>query len=97
MKHSNTVPDIYDRIRPGYPAAMFEDLFALLPGQPHILEVGAGTGKATRDLLDSGATVHAVEIGPAMATKLREGIRSNNLTVTVGDFEEVPTAGEPSL
>jgi len=89
----DAVPDIYDRIRPGYPAAMFEDLFALLPAQPNVLEVGAGTGKATRDLLDFGATVHAVEIGPAMAAKLREVVRSNNLTVTVGDFEEVPNAG----
>jgi SAM-dependent methyltransferase len=84
------VPDIYDRIRPDYPPALFDDLFALLPASPYVLEVGAGTGKATRDLLSHGATVHAVEIGPAMADKLREVIAANELTVTVGDFEEVP-------
>ena len=68
---------------------MFEDLFRLLPGHPAILEVGPGTGQATRDLLSRGATVHAIEIGPAMAARLREALPSPALTVTVGDFEEV--------
>jgi SAM-dependent methyltransferase len=84
------VPDIYDRIRPGYPSALFDDLFALLPARPHILEVGPGTGQATRGLLSHGATVHAIEIGPAMADKLRQVLPAEDLTVTVGNFEEVP-------
>jgi trans-aconitate methyltransferase len=67
---------------------MFEDLFRLLPGHPAILEVGPGTGQATRDLLSRGATVHAIEIGPAMAAKLREALPSPALTITIGDFEE---------
>jgi SAM-dependent methyltransferase len=68
---------------------MFEDLFRLLPGHPAILEVGPGTGQATRDLLSRGAAVHAIEIGPAMAARLREALPSPALTVTVGNFEEV--------
>lgn len=90
----NAVPDVYERIRPRYPEAMFEDLFALLPTSPHVLEVGPGTGQATRDLLAYGATVHAIEIGPAMAAKLREVLPNSRLTVTVGDFEDVPV-GQP--
>jgi SAM-dependent methyltransferase len=86
----DAVPDVYERVRPRYPAAMFADLFALLPAHPHVLEVGPGTGKATRDLLDFGATVHAIEIGPAMAEKLRDVVPSRSLTVTVGNFEDVP-------
>lgn len=81
--------EIYHGIRPSYPAPMFEDLFRLLPGHPAILEVGPGTGQATRDLLSRGATVHAIEIGPAMAAKLREALPSPALTITIGDFEEV--------
>src|SRR5690242_14346260 len=88
----DAVPDVYERIRPRYPAAMFTDLFALLPAAPRVLEVGPGTGQATRDLLDHGATVHAVEIGPAMAAKLRDVVPSRDLIVTVGDFEDVPSA-----
>jgi SAM-dependent methyltransferase len=81
--------EIYHKIRPTYPAPMFADLFRLLPGVPEILEVGPGTGQATRELLARGATVHAVEIGLAMGAKLREALPSLALTVTIGDFEEV--------
>jgi SAM-dependent methyltransferase len=84
------VPDVYHRIRPGYPPALFDDLFALLPTRPHILEVGPGTGQATRNLLSHGATVHAIELGPGMAAKLRKVISTKGLTITVGNFEEVP-------
>jgi SAM-dependent methyltransferase len=84
------VPEIYHAIRPGYPPALFDDLFALLPARPHILEVGPGTGQATRGLLSHDALVYAVEIGPAMADKLRQVLPAEDLTVTVGDFEEVP-------
>lgn len=88
----NEVPDVYDEIRPSYPAELYATLFATLPPQPSIVEVGPRTGQATRDLLDRGASVHAVEIGPAMAAKLRSNLRTDGLRVTVGDFEQVDIA-----
>jgi trans-aconitate methyltransferase len=95
----NAAAEIYDAIRPNYPASMFDDLFRLLPPRPFILEVGPGTGQATRDLLARGAIVHAVEIGPAMAARLRAGLPSEDLRVTVGDFEtvEVSTRGTDAV
>ena len=81
--------EIYDEIRPTYPAALFDSLFELLPPRPTILEVGPGTGQATRDLLRRGALVHAIEIGSGMAAKLRANLPSTDLLVTVGDFERV--------
>jgi SAM-dependent methyltransferase len=86
----DNVPDVYHEIRPSYPPALFADLFALLPARPLVLEVGPGTGQATRDLLRRGAIVTAVEIGPAMATKLREVLPTTDLSVLVGDFEQLP-------
>lgn len=68
---------------------MFDALFEMLPSRPTIVEVGPGTGQATRDLLVRGATVHAIEIGPAMSAKLSSNLRSHRLHVTVGDFEVV--------
>jgi SAM-dependent methyltransferase len=53
------------------------------------VEVGPGTGQATRDLLRRGAVVHAVEIGPAMAARLRANLPTDALSVTVGDFERI--------
>lgn len=79
--------DAYDEARPTYPGELFEDLFALLPPAPSVLEVGPGTGKATRDLLARGAFVHAVEIGPVMAARLRSNLPHDRLHLTVGDFE----------
>ena len=90
----NAAVAVYDEIRPSYPAEMFNALFTLLPPQPAIVEIGPGTGQATRDLLARGAVVHAIEIGPAMAAKLRSNLPSDHLAVSVGDFEEIDIAAE---
>lgn len=64
----------YDATRPDYPAALFDALESAM-GQPllraDVLEVGAGTGIATRALAGRGANVVAVEPGPAMLRVLR--------------------------
>ena len=91
----NDAAEVYDRVRPSYPAVLFDALFQMLPSQPEIVEVGPGTGQATKDLLDRGASVLAIEIGPAMAAKLRSNLRSDRLSVGVGDFEAMEiVAGE---
>ncbi len=79
--------ETYDQVRPSYPRDVFDTLFELVPERPEIVEVGPGTGQATKDLLARGASVRAVEIGPAMAAKLREKHVSDRLQVSVGDFE----------
>jgi SAM-dependent methyltransferase len=87
----DNVADVYHQIRPRYPRALFEDLFNLLPTRPLVLEVGPGTGQATRDLLAYHAIVEAVEIGPGMAAKLHEVLPSPDLSIVVSDFEHVPS------
>ena len=59
----------YDRYRPGYPAALIDDLAALHPAA--VLDVGCGTGKATRLLLERGLPVLGVEVDPQMAAVAR--------------------------
>ncbi len=88
----NEDAEIYDKVRPSYPADMFDALFEMLPSLPEIVEVGPGTGQATRDLLARGASVLAIEIGPAMAAKLRSNLPSDRLRVGVGDFEVMEIA-----
>jgi SAM-dependent methyltransferase len=83
----NEVPEVYDRVRPSYPVDLFDVLFQMLPAEPKIVEVGPGTGQATKDLLARGAFVHAIEIGPKMAAKLRSNLPSDRLSIGVGDFE----------
>lgn len=81
--------EVYDEVRPSYPAELFDELFRLLPTESHIVEVGPGTGQATQDLLARGASVHAIEIGPAMAARLRSNLPSDRLRISVGDFERI--------
>ena len=66
----------YERGRPGYPAEAIRWLVADLrldPGRT-VLDVGAGTGKLTRELVSSGATVVAVEPVPAMRAVLEQAV-----------------------
>jgi trans-aconitate methyltransferase len=88
----NEAAETYDEVRPSYPADLFDSLFDLLPLEPEIVEVGPGTGQATKDLLARGASVHAIEVGPAMAAKLRSNLPTNRLRVSIDDFEALNIA-----
>lgn len=64
----------YERGRPGYPAGAIEWLrteLGLRPGRT-VADVGAGTGKLTRELFASGAMVVAVEPVPGMRSVLEQ-------------------------
>jgi trans-aconitate methyltransferase len=56
------------------------------------VEVGPGTGQATKDLLTRGARVHAIELSPSMAGRLRAKLPTERLKVSVGDFETIDLA-----
>ena len=90
----DSVPAIYDRIRPTYPSALYDDLFALLPPEPTIVEVGPGTGQATADLLKLGAIVTAVEIGADLARFLERKLGAyDRLKIIRSSFEDAPLPG----
>ncbi len=67
---------------------------APLEGQK-VVDVGAGTGRVTRVLLEAGANVVAVEPADAMrvmAQRLLAGWPSDRLTVVAGDARDLPLA-----
>lgn len=84
------VPELYDRVRPGYPAELFGDLVdisGLADGAP-VLEVGCGTGQATRPLAERGCDVTAVEPGSGLAELARRRVAEfPNVDVEVSTFE----------
>jgi SAM-dependent methyltransferase len=84
-------PGSYHAARPAYPDWVFEVLCERC-GLAHgtkTFEIGAGTGTATRRLLDLGATpLVAVEPDPHLATYLRETIPDEALSVMFSSFEE---------
>jgi SAM-dependent methyltransferase len=72
----------YDRARPGYPASLIDDL---LIGGPHmVLDVGCGTGIASRLLVDRGCQLLGVEPDHRMATVGR----AHGLVVEESTFEQ---------
>ena len=90
-KTFNQSADLYDRIRPGYPNALVDDVITLsgIPKQGRILEIGCATGKATELFASRGYSMDCLDIGADLAavaaTKFRE---FDNIQVVVNSFED---------
>lgn len=84
-------PAGYDAARPPYPAWVFDFLRQRCGLMPDTVtfEIGAGTGTATRQLLQLGANpLVAIEPDPRLATFLRGTIPDRALAILVAPFEE---------
>ncbi len=84
------VAQLYHRARPGYPAALFDDIiaYAALSADARILEVGCGTGQATLPLAQRGYTIDCLEPGARMAAIARANlVEFPAVTVSRTDFE----------
>ncbi|AGZ42637.1 class I SAM-dependent methyltransferase [Actinoplanes friuliensis] len=80
------VAALYERARPPYPR---EALEWLLPGgEPRVVDLGAGTGKLTRQIRDLGLPVTAVEPSDGMRAELARVLPG--VTVLAGTAEEIP-------
>jgi SAM-dependent methyltransferase len=76
----------YERGRPPYPP---EAIDWLLPeGAPRVLDLGAGTGKLTRQLTERGLDVTAVEPSAGMREQLAGAVPG--VAVHAGSAEEIP-------
>ncbi|MCU1398302.1 MAG: hypothetical protein JWN62_1411 [Acidimicrobiales bacterium] len=78
----------YERARPGYPQDLLDRVFAEIGiDRPRILDLGAGTGKLTRQLLAFGS-VTAVEPLDAMRAQLEAVVPA--ATSLAGSAESIP-------
>src|ERR1700712_699379 len=82
-----TAAQRYEDHRPGYPDELIADLVA--PGVRTGLDVGAGTGKAARQLADKGVGVLAAGPDERMAAVAR----GKQITTEIGTFETWDPAG----
>jgi len=81
----------YDAGRPDYPDELYQILASRcgLRAGASVLEIGAGTGLATRRLVAAGARVVAVEPDENMAARLAAAI-SDHVQIVAGTFEQAP-------
>jgi SAM-dependent methyltransferase len=82
--------DLYARARPSYPADVFADLAELaeLPPGARLLEIGCGTGQATRPLAERGYAITCVELDGEVAALARRNLAElRRVEIVNADFE----------
>ena len=90
------VAELYDRHRPAYPDALVDDLVGLaeLKERSIVLEVGAGTGKATSMFAERNIRVLAIEPSAEMAAVARRlATAQGKVQIEQIDFERWDPAG----
>lgn len=97
----DSVAELYERVRPGYPGQLFADLASttgLRAGGASVLEVGTGTGQATRGLLGRGWRVVTLEPGRELATVARRVLAGHgDVEVVEAPFERWEAGGQETF
>jgi len=81
---------VYDAARPGYPSDAITDVQTRcnLSATSRVLEIGCGTGQATRDIAQTGCVIRCLEPGPQLAAIAQRNLASyTNVEVVVSTFE----------
>jgi trans-aconitate methyltransferase len=80
----------YDEIRPGYCDELIRDVVELsaIPDDGVILEVGCGTGKATRPFAERGYEMVCLDIGKDLISVARQQLRRfSQITFLLANFD----------
>ena len=93
LRHTfNEAASLYNEARPRYP----DDLFSALIDSTGIsrgaklLEIGPGTGQATKPLAEKGFDITAIELGEALAEITKQELRDyKNVRIINDAFEEI--------
>lgn len=89
----DTVASTYEKMRPGYVDALYQQLFAYKPldETSRALEIGSGAGQATGPVLQTGCQLTAVEYGEHFSELLKNKFREYpKFSVITGKFEDTP-------
>ncbi len=98
-----SVAELYDQARPDYPEELVDDVIAYAGCAPgdEVVEIGAGTGKATRMFCARGLSVVAIEpdAGMAAVASRRAATAGDHVRIIESDFESatLPAAAFPLL
>lgn len=92
LKHTfDEVAFLYNAVRPHYPGEQFSTLIDItqLDADATLLEIGAGTGQATKPLAKKGFQITAVELGHSLAQVAKSELDDyTNVQLLNTSFEE---------
>jgi SAM-dependent methyltransferase len=87
------VAELYHRVRPRYPERWFDRIAEVtgITAAARVLEIGSGTGIATRPMLERGWHLQCIEPGADLAAVARRELTGfPNLTISTARFEDAP-------
>ncbi len=96
----NTAATLYEEVRPEYPEKLIQDVVDLsgLNDHSRILEIGCGTGKATRSFAERGYELVCLDIGADLIAVAKEKLKTfPNLSFVEQAFEEWESNGKFDL
>ena len=84
--------DYYDHYRPGYPEEIIRTILhkAQLTSDAKVLEIGAGSGKATAQFADFGFEMLCLDPGENLVKRAKTRLNRSNITFAVSRFEDYP-------
>jgi len=90
IKDWNKKVDFYDDYRPDYPEELIRAVIkkANLTAKSKVLEIGAGSGKATAQFADFGFEMICIEPGVDLAKKGNARFKSKNIEFIASRFED---------
>jgi SAM-dependent methyltransferase len=92
MSFGEDVARTYDNVQRGDEAEAVTFLEKLAGGGP-ALELAIGTGRIALPLAGRGIRVDGIDISPEMVAQLRNKPGGDRISVTIGDFADVPVPG----
>jgi Methylase involved in ubiquinone/menaquinone biosynthesis len=86
----NKMADFYDKYRPDYPQELVDTIIdkANLTAGSKLLEIGAGSGKATAQFVDFGFEIVCIEPGNDLAERGNAKLKNKNVEFIVSSFED---------
>ena len=94
--YGDHIAEAYDELVSSCEDAAIDTLAELARGG-RALELGIGTGRVALPLSSRGVEVHGLDVSSAMVSRLKAKPGGDLLSVTMGDFADVPVDGEFSL
>ena len=94
--YGERVAGVYDDWYPDYDSHAIDTLAELAHGG-RALELGIGTGRIALPLSAKGVEVHGIDAAESMISRLRSKPGADRITVTKGNFADVPVEGEFAL